>query len=70
MRKIKFDRMAPTMQKSIDETIPEEHSTIALGATTFEVLSATSIWSAEHVLDEKLSVNYFELKYDDGLHYI
>jgi hypothetical protein len=36
MRKIKFDRMAPTMQKSIDETIPEEHSTIALGATTFE----------------------------------
>jgi hypothetical protein len=36
MRKIKFDRMAPTMQKSIDETIPEEHSTIALGAITFE----------------------------------
>jgi hypothetical protein len=27
-------RLAPTIQKSIDETIPEKYSTIASGATT------------------------------------
>jgi hypothetical protein len=59
---IEETRLAPTIQKSIDETIPKKYSTIALGATT--------IGSAERAPDEKLSINFFELKYDDGLHYI
>jgi hypothetical protein len=30
-------RLAPTIQKSIDETIPEKYSTIASGATTIGI---------------------------------
>jgi hypothetical protein len=41
---IEETRLAPIIQKSIDETIPEEYSTIALGAT--------AIGSAEHAPDE------------------
>jgi hypothetical protein len=37
-------RLAPTIQKSIDETIPEKYSTIASGATT--------IGSAERAPDD------------------
>jgi hypothetical protein len=58
--------MAPTNAKTIDEIIPKGHSTIALGATTLKVLNTTSIWSNGRVFDDK----FFELKYNDGLHYI
>jgi hypothetical protein len=61
--------MAPTNAKTFDEIIPEGHSTIALGATTLKVLNTTSIWSNGCVFDDRLSLKYFELKYD-GLHYI
>jgi hypothetical protein len=33
------------------------------------MLNATSNWSDGHVFDDRLSLKYFELKYD-GLHYI
>jgi hypothetical protein len=45
--------MAPTNAKTIDEVIPEGHSTIALGATTLKVLNTTSIWSNGCVFDDK-----------------
>jgi hypothetical protein len=41
---IEDTRMALTMQKSINETIPEEDSIVALGAT--------AIGSAKHAPDE------------------
>jgi hypothetical protein len=57
--------MAPTSAKFIDKIISEGFSIIASGATTF----FADIWSGGRVFDDKMLLNYSELKYD-GLHYI